>query len=420
MADAPLLLTVERLTFGFDALAHHAGQVVFVPWAAPGDEIEADVVERRRGYLRARLRAVRRPGADRVAPRCPAFATCGGCQWQHVDVAAQHAAKTALVAEQLARIGGLRDVAVLPIRATPATFGHRARITLAVEGRRLGYHRARSHALVEVAGCPIAAPEVERHLPVAQRWLAHLRAVPERVSIAATAGGVVLVAGGRVRPGPADMRATEAVLAAEPTVRGAVLLGGGARLVVGDPRLRVAVEPDLALEIPADAFTQVHPQANLLLVATVLELGAFAAGERVLDLYAGAGNFALPIARRGVAVTAIERSAVAVAAARDNAARLDLDVTAIEADVAAGLAALPADPWDAVVLDPPRAGAADAVPLLLARRPRRIVYVSCDPATLARDARALAAGGYRLVRAQPIDLFPHTYHVETAAEFRLT
>ncbi|MCW5893512.1 MAG: class I SAM-dependent RNA methyltransferase [bacterium] len=223
-----------------------------------------------------------------------------------------------------------------------------------------------------------------------------------------------------MRPGPADVRATETLLAAEPTVRGAVLLGGGARLVVGDPRLRVAVEPDLALEIPADAFTQVHPDANLLLVATVLELGAFASGERVLDLYAGAGNFGLPIARRGAAVTAIERSGVAVAAARDNAARLGLDVTTLEHDVAAGLAALPGAAFDAVVLDPPRAGATDAIPQLLARRPPRIVYVSCDPATLARDARALVAGGYRLLRAQPVDLFPHTYHVETAAEFRLT
>jgi 23S rRNA (uracil1939-C5)-methyltransferase len=420
VADSPLVLSVERLTFGFDALAHHAGQVVFVPWAAPGDEVEVDVVERRRGYLRARLRRVRTPGPDRVPPPCPAFTTCGGCQWQHLAVDAQRAAKTALVAEQLARLGGLRDVPVLPIRAVPATLGHRARITLAVEGRRLGYHRARSHTLVEIDACPIAAPAVDAHIAAARRWVERLRAVPERVGIAATAGGVVLTAMGGVRPGAADVRATETLLAEEATVRGAVLTGGGARLVVGDPRLRVLVEPDLALEIPADAFTQVHPDANLLLVATVLELGAFAAGERVLDLYAGAGNFAMPIARRGAVVTAIERSAVAVAAARENAARLGLAVTAVEDDVAAALAALPAGAWDAVVLDPPRAGAADAVPHLLARRPARIVYVSCDPATLARDARALVAGGYRLVRAQPVDLFPHTYHVETAAEFRLT
>jgi 23S rRNA (uracil1939-C5)-methyltransferase len=418
--DARLVLTIERLTFGFDALARHEGQVVFVPWAAPGDEVEAEVVERKRGYLRARLQSIRRPGPDRVAPPCPSFGTCGGCQWQHVAADAQRAAKTALVAEQLARLGGLRDVAVLPIRAAPATFGHRARITLAVEGRRLGYHRARSHTLVEVPACPIAAPVVEAHLGVARRWIERLRAVPERVGIAAAVDGVVLTASGRLRPGPADLRATESLLAEEASVRGAVLLGGGARLVAGDPRLRVAVEPDLALEVPADAFTQVHPEANLLLVAAVLELGAFAAGERVLDLYGGAGNFALPIARRGAVVTLIERSTVAVAAARANAERLGLAVTAVEDEVASGLAALPEERLDAVVLDPPRAGAPEAIPWLVAHRPQRIVYVSCDPATLARDARALVAGGYRLVRAQPIDLFPHTYHVETAAEFRLT
>jgi 23S rRNA (uracil1939-C5)-methyltransferase len=192
------------------------------------------------------------------------------------------------------------------------------------------------------------------------------------------------------------------------------------RLVAGDPHLRVAVEPDLALEVPADAFTQVHPAANLLLVAAVLELGAFRPGMRALDLYAGAGNFALPLARRGVEVVGIERAAVAVDAARANAARLGLEARFVCQAVASALARLPPGPLDAVVLDPPRAGAAEIVGPLAARRPTRIVYVSCNPATLARDARALAARGYRLGRVQPIDVFPQTYHIETVAEFVLT
>ncbi len=204
-------------------------------------------------------------------------------------------------------------------------------------------------------------------------------------------------------------------------MRGTVVTGAGARLVAGDPTVRVALEPGLALEVPADVFTQVNPGANRRLVETVVALGAFAPGARVLDLYCGAGNLSLPLARRGVTVLGIERSPVAVEAARANAARLRLaGATFRTGDVARALGDLPAGSVDAVVLDPPRAGAADAVPALAALRPPRILYVSCDPATLARDVRGLVAAGYRLERVQPIDVFPQTYHVESVAKLRLT
>jgi 23S rRNA (uracil1939-C5)-methyltransferase len=199
-----------------------------------------------------------------------------------------------------------------------------------------------------------------------------------------------------------------------------VLRGGGARRIVGDPTVRVEVEPGLALEIPADAFSQVNPAANRLLVAAVMAFGGFRAGERALDLYCGAGNFGLPLARRGVLVHGVERDAVAVAAAEANAARLGLATARFTcAPVARALARI-ADAYDTVVLDPPRAGAGDVVDALARLRAPRILYVSCDPATLARDARALHAHGHRLVRVQPVDLFPQTFHVEAVAEFRLT
>jgi 23S rRNA (uracil1939-C5)-methyltransferase len=199
-----------------------------------------------------------------------------------------------------------------------------------------------------------------------------------------------------------------------------VLIGPGTRVVVGDPGLRVLVEPDLALEVPADAFTQVHEAANLLLVAAVLEASRVGTGTRALDLYCGAGNFALPLARRGAHVVGVERSPVAVGAAQANAARLGLPATFHCAPVEALLARLPPDPLDLVVLDPPRAGAQEVSGMLTRRRPARVVYVSCDPATLARDARAFASDGYRLARVQPIDVFPQTYHIETVAQFVLT
>jgi 23S rRNA (uracil1939-C5)-methyltransferase len=421
-AEDPLLdLAIERLTFGPDALAHHEGRVVFVPLAAPGDRVRARIVERRRGFLRAEVRDVVRAGPERVEPRCPVFGRCGGCQWQHVATEAQRVAKRDLVAEQLARLGGLRDVDVLPTRASADAWGYRTRITLVADGRRLGFHRARSHALVEIDECAIADPVLVAHLEVARGWAAAVRGAPSRVTLASAPGGVVLAATLRTRPSEIDADATAELLARTPSIRGAVLTGGTERVVVGDPTLRVPVEPDLVLEVPADAFTQVNPAANLLVVATVLELGAFRAGERAIDLYCGAGTFALPLARRGVEVIGVERSAVAVAAARANADRLGLGAAGFTCDAVAGaLERLPPGPLDAVVLDPPRGGAADVVGRLAARRAARVLYVSCDPATLARDARTLVTTGYRLVRVQPLDVFPQTYHVETVAQFVLT
>jgi 23S rRNA (uracil1939-C5)-methyltransferase len=422
--DEPVVpLTVERLTYGPDALAHADGQVVFVPFAAPGDRIRARVRQRTRGYLRADVVDVVEPGPARATPPCPAFGRCGGCQWQHVTLDAQRRAKQAVVAEQLARIAGLRDVPVRPTLAVPDGLAYRSRITLVAEGRRLGYHRAGTHVLEEVRGCPIAVPAVDAHIEVARRWAVRLRTAPVRVTIADAPGGVVLVAVLGAPPVPPDVDATASLLVAEPSVRGAILRHGDARAVVGDPTVRLALEPGLALEAPADAFTQVNAAANRLLVRTVLELGAFAGGARVVDLYCGIGNFALPLARRNVRVLGIERDADAVAAARANGARLGLDARFVAGDVAHVLARRDVtgdDPLDGVVLDPPRAGAADALPALAARAPRRLVYVSCDPATLARDLRTLAGHGYALRAVQPIDVFPQTFHVETVALVELT
>ena len=411
-------LVVERLTFGPDALARADGQIVFVPLAAPGDAVTARVVRRARGYLRAEIVDLVRGGPHRVPPPCPVFGRCGGCQWQHVALAAQRHAKAAVVAEQLTRLGGFRDPPVRPLLGGDG-LAYRSRVTLVAEGRRLGYQRLRAHVLEEIAACPIATDVVSAHLAAARRWATTLRTAPERVTVAAAPGGVVLVAMLRAAPTPRDLDVSERLLASDPSVRGAVLRGGTARATVGDPGVRVELEPGLALEAPADAFAQVNPAANRLLVRTAVELGNFASGARVLDLYSGAGNFALPLARRGVDVTGIERDAIAVDAAIANAARLHVPARFVVGDVAAALRTLDGA-FEGVVLDPPRAGAADAIPAIVAHRPARIVYVSCDPATLARDLRALAGEGYALRAVQPIDVFPQTFHVETVALVELT
>lgn len=416
-----LTVDVERLTYGFDAIARHDGQVVFVPYGAPGDRVTAAVTARKRDFLRAEITAILTPGPDRVAPPCPAFGVCGGCQWQHVSAAAQRAAKTALVRAQLTRAAATDVVA--PILYTDEAFGYRGRIALVVEGRALGFHRRSSHALVAVDQCPVAAPPIAAHVATARDWVAGLRAAVTRVTIALAAGGdgVVFAADASSGPGDADDDVTADLCARVPALRGAIINGPRGRRVIGDPTVALELEPGCTLDVPADCFTQVNPRANQLLVATVLGLVAPHAGQHVFDGYCGAGNFTLPLARHGARVVGVERAGGAIGALVRNAARMQLDdVTARTGDTAAVAAEYAPGTFDAIVIDPPRAGAADAIAPLATLRAPRIVYVSCDPATLARDISRFAAHGYRLARAQPIDLFPQSYHVETVAELLLT
>jgi len=411
---------VERLTYGPDALAHYQRCVVFVPFAAPGDRAEVRVDERHRGYVRARTTRLVAPGPARMTPFCAVFGTCGGCQWQHVTPDAQRAAKRAVVAEQLARLGGLRDVDVRPVEAS-GDRAYRTRITLAVQDGKLGYRQARSHALVPVSACPIAADPVSAAIAPAAEWLAADAPPVDNLTIAAAPDGVVLVAVLAGAPDDATRARAEAWLGRTPGVQGIVLRARGVRLVLGDPSVHVPLEPDLWLEVPADVFTQVNPALNPTLVATVCAEAGVRPGSRAFDLYCGAGNFALPLARRGAQVLAIESAALAVDAGRANAVRTGLAGAEFRCgDVARTLTRTPHGSLDVAILDPPRQGAAGALRSLVRHRPARIVYVSCDPATLARDARALVADGYRLGVVRPFDLFPQTHHIEAVATFWLT
>jgi 23S rRNA (uracil1939-C5)-methyltransferase len=202
-----------------------------------------------------------------------------------------------------------------------------------------------------------------------------------------------------------------------------VLRVGGARAVIGEISIADAMEPGLELEVDADLFSQVKSAQNLKLVATVMEMAAAGADARVLDLFCGAGNFSLPAARRGAEVMGVDADALAVAAAARNASRLGLKRADFAAMAAAELARFLLRARyraDVVIMDPPRSGARELIEPLLRMRAARVIYVSCDVATLARDLRALCAGGYRIAALRALDFFPNTHHAEVVAHAVLT
>lgn len=424
MAAQPRSLTIAALTYGPHGLGRLDGKAIFVRGVVPGETVEVAIREDHGSYAFADLVGVRRAAAERRTPPCAYLPRCGGCPWQHVEYAAQLDAKARNVGDALTRIGGLPAAAVRPILASPEEFGYRSRVTLRVAGRRIGFYAAASHELVPIEACLLAAGAVGRALPAAADLIRRLASPVRRIEVAAGEVDDRVVLAGEVEGGCAggDAGLVEAWLRGQPAIAGVVLHGRRWRRAWGDVTLTLRPEPDLVLRAHAGAFTQVSAAGNRLLVRTLLESGGFAPGERVLDVYAGVGNLGLPVARRTGRAVLVERDAVGAADARANVAALGLrgcEVRTAAAQRAVSALRRAGERFDAVILDPPRSGAADLIDDLLALSPPRLFYVSCNPASLARDLRRLS-GRYRVETVQPIDLFPHTYHVETVVRAVLT
>ncbi len=416
------VLDVTTLAHGPDAVGRHEGRVFFVPGAAPGDRVRVRIVEQHGNYARAALVHRCRAGTAYREPPCPWVAECGGCPWQHVDYASQVAAKEQNVRETLRRIAGTTAARPLPIITAPDEWHYRHRIRLhGGGGGAVGFRRPRSHALVEIGHCAIAEPALSAALAPLRALTAKLGTQLDDVELASNGrGGVVVDATAHGRFHGADEGVIRAWLDGQPGIAGMALHGRDWSRHVGDTSLRVTPTDDVPPIVQrAGSFTQVNPAANRLLVRTVVDM--VGAGAVVLDLFCGAGNLSLPLARAAEAVVAVDHDPGGIADGTASAAAAGLTNVRFEAAAAdrflrrRGLGGA-----GVVVLDPPRSGAANVVAQLARLKPARIVYVSCEPSTLARDVRTLVAAGYLVDRVQPIDLFPQSEHVETVLEAVLT
>jgi 23S rRNA (uracil1939-C5)-methyltransferase len=416
---AELTLTIEALSHGVFGVARTGDGVVLVPDVAPGDVVRARVVAEKKGYREAEVVEIVSPSPVRRTPPCRHLPECGGCTWQHVSYPAQLEAKEALLRDALVRIGGF-EAGALDIRpiVPSAEWAYRHRVTLRVDGeQRLGFYRHRSHRLVEIEECLIADAAVNRALPLAREWLRGVSTAVRRLEIASTGGERVVFVANAEGPFRQDGEYHEKFLRGAPSVAGIVLFGKGWRRSFGKPRIDLAVAPDLAIATEG-GFTQVNAEGNRRLIEIVLELADARADDRVLDLYCGAGNLTLPLARRVGSIVGVESDPRSAGDARQNADRAGLTNCRFlvqAAGTATKALAAEGERFSLVILDPPRSGSADVVDGFVELEPSRIVYVSCNPATLARDLRRLVDTGFSLGRIQPIDLFPQTYHLEVVA-----
>jgi 23S rRNA (uracil1939-C5)-methyltransferase len=411
-------IEITSMTFGPFGVGRLDGKAVMVSDAAPGDLLEVAVNQERAGYLVARTLRVIRAGPARRTPPCPYLPQCGGCDWQQIGYPAQARFKAEIIAATLNRALGMQLDPTTLIEAAPAEFGYRARVRFQADrGGRLGFYEAGSRRLVEVDACMVAAAEIR----VPREFAAAVEC--EAIEVVADRGREVLVAY-LARPlGAAALGRARRLVEDDTRIAGAVLCAGRSREIIGEVSIAVALEPRLELEIEADLFSQINRAQNLRLVAIVMEMAAVGAATRVLDLFCGAGNFSLPAARRGAAVMGVDADGLAVAAAARNATRLGFKRAEFAAMDAVGLARFLLRARyrpEVVIMDPPRTGARELVEPLVKMRAARVVYVSCDVATLARDLHALCAGGYRISAVRALDFFPNTHHAEVVAHAVLT
>ena len=440
-------LRIERMGNGAEAVGRLAsGKAVFVAGGAPGDAVRVEVVEEKASFARARIVAVEEPSPLRAEPRCPHGDACGGCPWQHLSYEAQLEAKRANVVGALvhtARLEAARaEDLVRPCLPSKRQWGYRNKLELGAARAEngeflLGFHREGTHEIATPAVCPLAHDAVAK-APKALRGALRFAQgsadlgifrVGVRHSVRTRETEIALWTKPGAFPRAHVAKTLKSALKATSIVR--VLADPGrARKIKGVETLdgKGCWGEELAgarFLTSAPSFFQVNTaQAEKLAAEVVDGLGGRMGEEGpegldgllVADLYAGGGTFSVPLARAGADVIAIEAAGSSVRDLRRNAEMNGVDIEVVGGDAARELPELGG--LDALVVDPPRAGLADGVAESIAEAaPARVAYVSCNPATWARDVARFEQNGYRLARAQPVDLFPQTHHVEVASLF---
>lgn len=427
----PVEAEIETLTHDGRGLTHVDGKAVFVHGTLPGERVRFRYTRIQRRYDEGTVTEVLSPSPRRVEPRCPHFGVCGGCSLQHMDPAAQIGMKQEILADVLRRIGKVEPDDWLP-PLSGSHWGYRRKARLGVryvpkKGRALvGFRERGSSFVTDLRGCDILHPQIGKQVSVLAELVNGL-SIRERlpqIEVAMGDGPCVLVF--RVLEPPADGDLERLRAFGEAAGFRIYLQEGGVETIRPLPGHQLDLHyamPRHGVQIhfePAD-FTQVNLELNRAMVDRALELLDPLPDDRVLDLFCGLGNFTLPLARRSASVLGVEGDDGLVERARANAERNGIHNVRFErADLYGELDLAPwlREHFDKALLDPPRSGALQVLDLLPAAGVRRLVYVSCYPSTLARDADRLVNGlGYRLLAAGAMDMFPHTAHVESMAVF---
>ena len=412
-------ILIEAVAFRGYGVGRVSGKVVFVPYTVTGDRAWIKIIEEKKKYSMGRLIQIVDPSPWRVNPPCPYFGTCGGCQWQHIDYRFHGELKETILRETLERIGKIRGLPPMDVTLSTKPYGYRVRVQLKVRGQTLGYYRERSHEIVDIDHCPISDPLVNqmiRQLRGELTAFSKMEGIEINVSRDEEKGFFILHPLAWNRDWEDFARK---FFQNHPILKGIAIMARNGLKRLGDPSLNFTVslhrsgeKRTLGLRASALSFFQVNPEQNRRLIETVLEFSEMRKNEIGLDLYAGIGNFTLPLAAEASRVTGVEESRTAIEDARFNAEKNGIKncdfVQGKAEEVLRNLSERPDD----IILDPPRAGCKTILDQAVGLKPKRIIYVSCEPTTFSRDIHLFAETGYFLQRLALIDMFPQTYHME--------
>ena len=416
-------LEITGLVHGGRGIGRFNGKAVFVPMTAPGDRVICRTVKSKSSYIEAVLESVIEPSASRREPPCPYFGDCGGCQWQDLSYPSQSRWKEKIYSDQLLRSKVATEESLVTIIPAPEEWHYRNRVQFKCQmdqdGLAIGFYRPNSHIVVDIKRCLLLPQPIQRVLDLLRDELP-CAPCPDcigHVDVACGDDGDIRVL---MHLLPASRRQLKKWLQdfAQRHQVNACLQSGHKKtveLVYGKADLSLIVDqPPMVLSYGPGGFAQVNPAQNRNLVAEMLEVLDLQGTENVVDLFCGMGNFSLPIARRAGRVTGIEDYPPSVEIAVENAVANNLqNIQFRAADASSALNHCSVDELDLVVLDPPRSGSYQASREILRARPQRVLYISCDPATLVRDLKLLVNDGYRIVSSRPLDLFPQTWHIES-------
>lgn len=350
MRSNPLQIKITKLTHGGAGLGELGGKKIFVPYSAPGDFLDIQIVNDHESFAEGKIISIAEPSACRVSPPCPVFGKCGGCQWQHINYRTQLEWKKNILTETLERIGGIKNPIVLDTLPSPKEWHYRNRIQLHVDSKgNTGFYRPKSKEVVVFDECAIADERLNKELNA------------RRAEFSSRDRGIAL----RVEDGP--------------------------------------------------AFSQINSGQNERIKETIAEWLKDIPHRTILELYAGAGNFTFTLAKTAWHVIASDIDGRAIKFAREEQKRLGANNIEFICAPAAKAARKFSEGCDLVFVDPPRKGCAEAIDAILSLKPKAIIYVSCDPATLARDVLSFSKSGYKLEKTLPVDMFPQTYHIESVS-----
>jgi 23S rRNA (uracil1939-C5)-methyltransferase len=425
-------LTIEKLAFGGAGFGHLDGKACFVPFTAPGDRARVKTKTEKRSYLECDLVELIAPSPVRVTPPCPVFGNCGGCNWQHISYDEQLRAKAEIFAEILWRSARVEREKIEHIIPCPDPYGYRSRVQLKIRfigGRvHMGFYKPGTHFVVEIPGkCAIANAKINGLLEDLRRIVSSCPESDKIPQIDIAVGEddraelVVHYIGDGV-----DELVQHLSESGQSLAYTGIFLQRGRKSTLAEIGkgnstpltyfLTDSGRSAIKMEFCHGGFSQVNYRQNSVIAETVINWAQLTGNEKVLDLYCGNGNFTIPLSGKAASILGIEEYRPSIESARRNSETNGAVNAQFQcSEVVQGIENLidKGEKFDLVLLDPPRSGAKEAVQLISELLPKRIIYVSCDPATLARDLSSLKKKGFSVLRSRPVDMFPQTYHIES-------